>query len=371
MINFAKTTTVVALALLCAGCGTYSLFDSKRVDYRGASKLPPLEVPPDLTKPKPEDRFSVPDNKPVSAREYDLQQAGQTQVKNSDVLPQVDKVHLERAGSQRWLVVPGTPDKLYGEVKEFWVETGFIIKLEIPEAGVMETDWAENRSKIPQSAIRGLVSKVFEGMYSSSERDKFRTRLERGVEPGTTEIYISHRGAEEVYTSPQKDQTAWQPRPSDPELEAEMLGRLMAHFGVETQRAKVLVAEQSKGVERAHIVDRPDGTGMLEVSEPFDRAWRRVGLALDRVGFTVEDRDRNKGLYYVRYVDPEIDQRQAQKGFFSRMFSNADEKKALKYRIEVKDAKEQSQVEVQSNDGVADKSPAAKKILALLQDQLK
>ncbi len=374
MIKSVKSGVLLALALapmiVTAGCGSYNLFDSKRVDYKTAGKLPPLEVPPDLTKPKGEDRFSVPDNKPVSAREYDLQRSGQAKINNNDILPVVDKVRLERGGSQRWLVVPGDPDKLWPEVKEFWQELGFVMKTEVPEAGVMETDWAENRAKIPQDAIRGVIGKVFDNLYSSSERDKFRTRLERGAEPGTTEIYISHRGAEEVFTGTQKDQTRWQPRPSDPELEAEMLGRLMARFGVQEQRVKTLIAEQSRG-DRAHIVDKADGTGMLEVSEPFDRAWRRVGLALDRVGFTVEDRDRNKGLYFVRYVDPEIDQRFAEKGFFSRIFSSADEKKALKYRIEVKEDNNLSQVQVQSNDGVADKSPAARKILALLQDQLK
>jgi outer membrane protein assembly factor BamC len=370
MINFAKSGILLALALVCAGCGSYSMFDSKRIDYKQAAKLPPLEVPPDLTKPKSEERFEIPNPKPVSALEYDLQRSGQTKVVSGDILPVVDKVRLERDGTQRWLVVPGAPDKLWNDIKEFWQEMGFVVKVEIPEAGVMETDWAENRAKIPQDPIRNVIGKVFDNLYSSGERDKFRTRLERGVEPGTTEIYISHRGVEEVYTSAQKDQTAWQPRPPDPELEAEMLGRLMARFGVQQDRAKVMLADKSRG-ERARIVDRADGTGMLEVSEPFDRAWRRVGLALDRVGFTVEDRDRTKGLYFVRYVDPEIDQRRAEQGWIKRMFTSADEKKAQKYRIEVKDDKTQSQIQVQSTDGVVDKSPTAKKILALLQDQLK
>jgi outer membrane protein assembly factor BamC len=361
----------VVFTLACAACSTTDTsFLSKKIDYGHASKLPPLEVPPDLTKPKPEDRFSIPDAKSTTFTVYDKERAGGSKTGSTDILPIYDKVHMERAGSQRWIVVPGTPEKLWATTKEFWLEQGFTLKIELPEAGVMETDWQENRSKIPQEGYKKYLGMVLESLYTSGERDKFRTRLERGVEPNTTEIYVSHRGVEEAFITTANDQSGWRPRPSDPELEAEMLGRLMVKFGIREERARTVLAEQSQN-ERAHLVSANDGTGRLEITEPFDVAWRRVGLALDRVGFTVEERDRAKGVYFVRYVDPEIDQRYAEKGFFKRLFSSAGDKTAQRYRVEVKDENKTSKVEVQTSEGVPDKTPNGKKILALLQEQLK
>ncbi len=369
-----------ALALFLAGCGG-SLLEQK-VEYKSAAKLPPLEVPPDLTTPTRDNRYQVPDINPKSTAtfsSYSSERAGGSRAGATEVLPAVAaaKVHMERAGTQRWLVVPETPDKVWPQVKEFWQENGFLIKVEMPEAGVMETDWAENRAKIPQDFIRNALGKLIEGMYSTSERDKFRTRLEPGVAPGTTEIYVSHRGVSEVYTSDRQDYTVWQARPSDPDLEAEFLRRLMLRFGVDETRAREQVAA-STTVERAKVVPSKDGGTLLEVAEPFDRAWRRVGLALDRVGFTVEDRDRNKGTYFVRYIDPEKDAQSGGKkdqGFLSKLMfwksNSTDPKSAEQYRVQVKDNKESSQVEVLAKDGSPDKSDTARKILSLLHEQLK
>jgi outer membrane protein assembly factor BamC len=245
----------------------------------------------------------------------------------------------------------------------------------------METDWAENRAKLPQDFVRNSLGKILDTLYSTGERDKYRTRLERGSQPGTTEIYISHRGMEEVYQNANPGATGdrstrWQPRPSDPELEAEFLARLMTRFGVEESRARAEVAATTNN-DRAKISSGNDGTMMLQLDEPFDRAWRRVGLALDRVGFTVEDRDRAKGFYFVRYVDPERDaeQRARNQGFFSRLFSfGKPETKTEQYRVMVRDAGrtgDASQVQVLNREGGNDGSDTAKRILSLLHEQLK
>jgi outer membrane protein assembly factor BamC len=290
--------------------------------------------------------------------------------------PEVDRAHIERSGNQRWLVAAGAPDKLWGQVKDFWQETGFVIKLELPDAGVMETDWAENRAKIEQDFIRNLLGKLIDSVYSTAERDKFRTRLEPGSTPGTTDIFISHRGMYEIYVTEGKDQTKWQPRPADPELEAEMLRRLMIRLGSDEKRAAEAVrAAQEKPVERARLTRGADGAGTLEVEESFDRAWRRVGLALDRVGFTVEDRDRSRGLYFVRYVDPESDNEKKEDTFLSRLNpfkgSSAD-KVQIQYRIFVREAGSLSTVQVLSTEGgIRSVRPTARKILNLLYDQLK
>jgi outer membrane protein assembly factor BamC len=369
----------VLLACTLAACGG-SMVESKKIDYKTTGKLPPLEVPPDLTQPARDDRYTVPDTGSKGSATFSAyagERAGQPQTAGtSTVLPSVDRMRIERSGNQRWLVVSGMPtDKLWPLVKEFWQEIGFIVNIELPEAGVMETDWAENRAKLPQDAIRGTLGKVFDSLYSTPERDKFRTRLEKG-ESGTTEIYISHRGMYEIYVTEGRDQTKWQPRPAEPELEAEMLRRLMVRLGATDAQVKAQAVKAAPVEEKARLARATDGSGTLELQEGFDRAWRRVGLALDRVGFTVEDRDRSQGLYFVRYVDPEPQvKRNKDGGFVSRlMFWKGDEAKVdpgARYRIYVKGAGAASTVQVLTREGGVDKSDTSRKILGLLHDQLK
>ncbi|MBL8374952.1 outer membrane protein assembly factor BamC [Accumulibacter sp.] len=371
---------VAVLLLLLAGC-TGSLLEPKRIEYKSASgsSVPPLEVPPDLTSPSRDDRYAVPDTAgkgTATFSAYAAERSPQARAQQkSEVLPEVDQARIERSGTQRWLVATGSPDKLWGTVKDFWQETGFLIKLELPDAGVMETDWAENRAKIPQDFIRNVLGKVIDSVYSTAERDKFRTRLEPGSTPGTTDIFISHRGMYEIFVSEGKDQTKWQPRPADPELEAEMLRRLMIRLGSEEKRATAAIkAAQEKPLERARLSRGADGAGTLEVEETFDRAWRRVGLALDRVGFTVEDRDRSRGLYFVRYVDPETDNEKKEDGFLSKLnpFKGSSASKTqTQYRIFVRETGGKSTVQVLTLEGGVDQSETSKRILSLLYDQLK
>jgi outer membrane protein assembly factor BamC len=236
----------------------------------------------------------------------------------------------------------------------------------------METDWAENRAKIPQDFVRNTLGKVFDSLYSTGERDKFRTRLERGPN-GSTEVFISHRGAEEVLTGSAKETSVWTARPSDPGLEAEFLSRLMVRLGAEESKAKAAVANAPTLQARSKLLKTAAGSS-VQVDESFDRAWRRVGLALDRVGFTVEDRDRSKGVYFVRYVDQNQDAKDKKEdGFFSRIFSSSKdkEKSAVKYRIVVAGSGDTSNIVVQNGDGKAEVSATADKILGLLNDQLK
>ncbi len=376
----AQRRLIYALALTSlAGCSSVNSFlEPDRIDYKSAGKAPTLEVPPDLTQLQRENRYAIPDaNKgTATASGYNLQQ-GTRPTTSMQIAPNsVADMRVERAGNQRWLVVKQTPEALWPQVKDFWQDSGFLINMESPDAGVMETDWAENRAKIPQDILRNTLGKVLDSLYSTGERDKFRTRLERGAD-GSTEIYISHRGAQEVLVGQQKDGTVWTPRPADPELEAEFLGRLMARLGAEGTRAKATVANAPAQPTRAKLVKGSAGN-YVEVDEGFDRAWRRVGLALDRVGFTVEDRDRSKGTYFVRYVDQAEDAKNktgGEKGFFSKLFSfgSSDDKPkaAQRYRVSVKEAGAGSQVAVLNGDGRPEVSSTADKILSLLSDQLK
>jgi outer membrane protein assembly factor BamC len=370
-----KPGLLVSLAFLGA-CSSLNPTDflTQKIDYKSAGTLPPLEVPPDLTTPARDNRFAVPETGKSTATlsGYQAERQDQQSKAGNVVLPQMEKMRVERAGSERWLVVQEPPERLWPLVKDFWQENGFLVKVEVPEAGVLETDWAENRAKIPQGMVRDLLGKFLDQVYSTAERDKFRTRLERAPDGKATEIYISHRGMKEVYTDNSRmDKTVWQPRDPDPGLEAEFLRRLMVRLGVQEEKARELTANPTAVEKRAELAG-----DALKVSEPFDRAWRRVGLALDRVGFTVEDRDRQKGLYFVRYADPESDmeKKDGERGMLSRLFSfgSKDSKvKAEQYRVQVRQDSAGSQVNVLNKDGGADSSKTAQRILALLLDQLK
>ena len=373
-----KGRAAVLAALLLAGCVTEDALTGK-VDYKSIGTLPSLEVPPDLTSPARDNRYVVPESGKTSATYsgYQAEQRDRRDPGTAAVLPEFGKLRIERSGTQRWLVVEEVPEKLWPVVKDFWQENGFLMKLELPEAGVMETDWAENRANIPQGGVRYLLGSFLDQIYSTSERDKFRTRLDRVAEGKATEIYISHRGMQEVYTTlrdPQSNApggTAWQPRPSDPDLEAEFLRRLMVRLGANDENARKMMASGAP-LPQAELKKAAE-SDTLQLTEPFDRAWRRVGLALDRVGFTVEDRDRQKGLYFVRYADPEgeMAQKDRERGFLTRLFSADAKAKPEQYRVQLQSAGTGTEVTILNKEGAADRTSTARRILSLLLEQLK
>ena len=378
----AAAAALAAAATLGARSTASELLEGKKVDYKSAGQLPPLEIPPDLTTPARDNRYVVPETGRSSATlsGYQADRAQQAKLGGSMVLPTVERMRIERAGTQRWLVVPEKPEKLWPLIRDFWQENGFLIALNVPEAGVMETDWAENRAKLPQDFIRNTLGKLLDQIYSTSERDKFRTRLERG-EDDTSEIFISHRGMVEVYsgvgaTSTTTGGTVWQSRPPDPELEAEFLRRLMIRLGAQEEKAKQLVATAATP-SRAAIKKGIGGFETLEVYETFDRAWRRVGLALDRVGFTVEDRDRQKGQYFVRYADPESEMArkdQEKPGLLGRLAfwrSNEAKLKTEQYRVHIRQFAGNSVVQILTKDGAPETTQTTHRIISLLHEQLK
>ena len=360
---------LLMVTLAASGCSTT---ESDKIDYKSASKVPTLEVPPDLVAPAGENRYAIPETQGTGAATLSTysQERKTAPSGTQSLLPTQEKARIERAGTQRWLVVQATPQEVWPVIKDFWQETGFIINLESPETGVLETDWAENRAKIPQDVIRRTIGKLIEGVYSTAERDKFRTRIEQGKDG--TEIYISHRGMIEVFATEGKDKTMWQPRPADPELEAEMLRRLMVRFGIEQGRAETLMAQQQT-TEQARVV-REAGNSLLEMDESFDRAWRRVGLALDRIGFAVEDRDRSKGVYFVRYIDPDIDNASKRdEGLFAKFaFWRSDkEQTAPQLQIKVSEAGDKSRVSISGTEGKPADPATQTRIVNLLHKELK
>ena len=389
--NNARTAAAsigVIAATVLAGCSwTGSLFTSDKVQYETARTRQPLEVPPDLSQLPRDERFLVPDRPQTITASSQGQRPGVSAgpiATGAPVVPASAVAKLERQGNQRWLAVNLPPEKAWPVLLDFWPSVGLKVEKSDANAGVLETNWAENRAKLPQDIIRRTLGRVLDSVYSTNEQDKYRARIERTAQ-GTSEIYISHRGMEEVFTSTAQDRTSWQPRASDPEMEAEMLQRLLVRFEDPSRRTVTAGATgTSAGASAAvttaaapqiaRVIKTSDGRNeRLEVDEAFDRAWRRVGLALDRGGFTVEDRDRAKGLYFVRYLDPDYEAKaKSEQGFFSKMFGREKPIQAPQYRVGVLsqgDAK--TAVEVFDSTGKPERSATGDRILNLLNDQFR
>ncbi|MGC2047521.1 MAG: outer membrane protein assembly factor BamC [Gallionella sp.] len=345
-----------ALLFLLAGCST--LGTDQPIDYGARAKqVPKLEVPPDLTAPETDERYKMPQTDGATIATYSDYSKGDTAKINiaGTVLPEVKGVRLERDGARRRLVVNESPDNVWSVVKAFWQETGLTIKSEDPAAGVMETDWVENRAKIPQSPIRDVLGKVLNNVYSSNEKDQYLTRLERSKDGEGTEVYITHRGIEQVFT---EDQTSskWRPRANDPELEAIMLQRLMVRFGAsEAQAKKAVAATEAKVAVSVPTGSAPEPAGsaslreisggnvIIVVNDPFDRSWRRVGLAIESAELAVEDKDREMGTYFLRPL-------KVQSGWTEKLKFWKQSESAIHYRVNIKDGGTACEVSVTDQD---------------------
>ena len=365
MKNLQKLSVLTLAAATLAACSPFA--GPTGVDYKSAQRGNPLEVPPDLTRISNDGRYNIPGS--ASATAYDAQrEAGRKS--GATALDNVGDVQIKREGNQRWLVVARTPQQLWDPVKTFWEDNGFVLAMEDRRVGVMETDWAENRAKIPLDPIRRTIGKALDSLYSTGELDRFRTRLESNAAGGTN-VYVSHRGMEEVLRGRDKEQSTWQQRANDPALEDEMLRRLMMSLGVSKERADAMLSSSKAGAAPANTVSYATNTGALQLNEDFDRAWRRVGLSLDRTGFTVEDRDRAAGTYYVRYVPYEA-VKQEQPGFLGRLFKRkAPEAKPVRYRVVVQSQGATSVVGVLTESGQQANPIDRDRILKVLAEDLK
>lgn len=340
------------IVVLLAGCNATGL-GNKRIDYRtGAEQAPTLEVPPDLTAPGTDERYKVPQGDGETVATFSDYSKGGTAARRSTnaVLPEVKNVRLERNGAQRWLVVKDKPENVWQVVKSFWQENGLTIKSEDQTAGVMETDWAENRANIAQDGIRGLIGKVFDNMYSTGERDRYRTRLERSKDGVSTEIYITHYGMEEVLSA-DKITTKWQARANDPEIEAAILQRLMVRFGgseaqsIIATKPAATAAASHKPTGIATLQEIFDGSLIILMGDAFDKSWHKVGLAIERTGLAVEDKDRAKGIYFLRPA-------KAESGLLDKMqFWKDSKNNNTRYRVNIKDGITSCEVSVTDQDG--------------------
>ncbi|EEE14076.1 putative lipoprotein [Burkholderia multivorans CGD2M] len=393
-----RFAAVLATGALVAGCGTSS---PTKVDYKSDSKSKEasLAVPPNMLDETADQRSLPPQGGATSLSA--LQQVQQAAPATDTVAPAVADMRIQRDGTESWLVIDGKkPADVWPQVRRFWQEQGFLLVVDQRDKGVMETDWNETRPQINDGLIRSVISKAMGNSYVTAERNKYRTRLDAAPNGGTY-VFISQKGMREALTGANNDSSKWVPKPNDPGLETEYLKRLMAVLAQNEQRAKngeppianikeeaapkdkkdadasskaaAAIAAQNVSRTSSQGGDASAATVPSEVTlgEPYDRSWLHVGLALDRANFTVDDRDRTQGLYFVRYVDPK-DLSAAQQGFWSQLFHGKKEKQAKQYRVNVKAlTPDETRVAVVDESGAIDTSSPARQIMALLVNQLR
>lgn len=384
MKSIIRIVSMGMAGLVLAACSSVNVDDvlpDKSVEYKREKQAQRnLEIPPDLTTRRINDKMSVPDNFAGAATNYSeymadrrLRGVGGGARSTGAVLPKDPKIQEMRDGDARWLVVDAPADAVWDKVLEFWQDQGILLEEQDPELGIMRTSWLENRANISSDFITDAVRKVFDGLYETSLRDQYRVRFER-VGNNRTEVYLTHYGMEEKLVTDSQgsaENTVWEPRPRDPNLEAVMLRRIKVFLGASQERDRVREAASSKRKQpRSQLVQGKDGVKLM-IGDQFARSWRLVGLALDRVGFAVEDRDRSAGIYYVRYNDPSAETEGG--GFFSKLKFWGDDKpdRNIEYQVKVEQRDDLSEVRVLDAKGGEDKTSTAKRILKLIQEQIR
>ncbi len=377
---FRKMVFSLAVVML-SGCFSTPEMDDvlpdRKVEYKRAREAGgELEVPPDLTSSSIRNEYDIPGGATYSDYAGGGESRPAAAPGSGRVLPQIDDVKVQRDGDRRWLVVKGVPDEVWQKVTAFWHQNGILLVEQDPEVGIMVTDWVENRADIKSDFITNTMRKFVDGLYSAATRDQFRVRLERGLESGTTELYLTHRGMQEdVVSGPtgaKTERTVWVPRDTDHGLEAEMLRRLMVYMGVEDRKASRSLAQKSNTQTTRSQLLRDKSQIILKVNEEFDRAWRLTGVALDRIGFAVEDRNRSQGVYFVRYNDPSRDVEDP--GLLSKLAFWRDDDafdKENRYQVSLKPEQEITTIVVLNEQGARENSETAARILTLLHEQLK
>ena len=385
-----RVAVMAALPVALSGCSYLQQnFTNDKVQYESSNSRAPLEIPPDLSQLPRENRYAVPERQrtvkatDVERREQAAAQPG-TAASAKTVLPETVTAKVIREGDLRWVHTEVPAEQLWPVVQDFWASVGLTIRAQDPKTGYIETEWAENKARLPQDIIRATLGKLIDAVYSTGERDQYRCRLERG-ENGGTDIYITHRSMVEVVKD-KTESTIWQPGPRDPQLEAEMATRLAQKIeqefnpGVkksELPSTKAAAAEKAADAKleapqyKSEIVNGADGkAAAVIIKEPFDHAWRRVALAIDRMNFTVADRDRTKGVFLVKYLDPAYEEKmKKQQGFFANLFSSTKTIEPPTYQIKLTGEGDQSRLTVSSENGGPDTTGVAPKIITLLGEQ--
>lgn len=367
--NRIALTTLIGLTL--TGCQTLDdIVSSEQVDYKSTVRGAPLTLPPDLSQSQIHPTYSTHDGV-ASAAAYNkaLDKANKANQSGVSVLPEQAGIKILRSGDIRWLQVDRDAALVYADLIAFWSAEGFTINRDNPAAGVIETDWAENRAKIPGNFLRRALGSIIDVVSDSGERERFTTRLERVS--GKTEVFISHERM--VETQMDRDGTTfkWLPAKEDQGLNAAMLSRLMIYLGVEQSKAEQQVRNPEVVRTTQHNANFIDGENALGFNVARDDAYRRVGTALASSGFSIDKSDAASGTFVVRYLDTDTGEKRQGSNIFSRLFGDKGNLTPIPYTIRVSSASTgQSVISVLNEQGAVDRSDTARRILTVLQDRL-
>ena len=342
--------------------GVYTPESKEKISYQ-------LDVPPDLSEPDVSEGLTLPNISGGST--YSAYKTGSnTGYKGDIVTPANPKgAKVIRDGANQWLEINSSAEELWPQLKVFFTKVGFEIKREDKRLGIIDTNWLENRIDLPTNWFTRLIKKL----DSSGLRDKYRARLEKTNKPNVTLVFITHQGLKEVgedYTGEEIAHTLWQPRQSDPELEAEMYQRFLIFRDVSKDQAISLVDTTTAVTNKRTKFVEKEGNTLLQVNEGFARTWRRVGIALDRIGLLVDDRDRSDGLYYLRITEDFRDKAKEDDGWLASLFSSKKVKLRDRYLLSVSNEGETTFVGINETTGAKADADFVKQLLTDLQNYL-
>jgi len=358
--NFVKFNLLVVLIIVSQACSN----QAQRV-YQESSFGVALEVPPDLTKPSRQDELSFLDSRQGNGNNDTV--SGRAQINSleaSSVVPEFEHIKLAKDGAQRWLVLQGEPRKIWPWIREFWIKNDFELSLEQPIIGLIETDWKQQRNNLPMKNNKVAGQEKAEStVYAVPTREKYRVRLDRGEQEGTTEVYLTHRGVELLADG---KLIVWKLRPSDVELEADMLNRLAVFLAGERKKLDGPLAATNRHLNVASLIKDESGRPMLKVDIEFSRVWRRVGLILDRMNYVIESSERSIGVYHLIFKDVLQDESVKEKpGWFSSWFSGSSESSNL--QVVLRDEGASTHITVRNPDG---KYSSEEKATSLLKEMI-
>ncbi|WP_419653429.1 outer membrane protein assembly factor BamC, partial [Thiolapillus sp.] len=164
----------------CSSNGLDKVLPDKQVEYKReviADKH--LEVPPDLTSSRIENRIPGLEGGTTTYSEYSgvrKNVGGSLRSMGKEVLPENPDIKVEREGEDRWLVIKAPADAVWDKLLDFWQENGILLDQQDPTIGVMETTWLENKANVSSGFITDFIQGFFEGAYDAGIRDRFRIR---------------------------------------------------------------------------------------------------------------------------------------------------------------------------------------------------
>lgn len=366
-MKFIRAGSFLLLAALLVACSTS---EDKR--YLDASLGSNLELPPDLSEFKEDSRFELPAG---------ISGAESTAKGKVPVLARVDSLRLEGSGDLYWLSVEEPVDNLYQLIKNFWFSEGYRLMTDEPVIGIMQTEWVLTEQG-PSDASNSWFKSLFVGENLAASQDQYRTRVELDQTENVSRIYIAHRGTERGYYvtlgDAQKkdfdDDNQWHFRQPEPELEVEMLSRLMIFLGLQEAEVEQQVADAKLFKPRAfQRMDSAEQSPYLIVKDPYQIAWNRVYHQLERMNFEIEKAEFESGLLGEGAITviAQVTESQEEKGLFS-FFSNSGEtveKEIVLVLTEV--THELTRVMIQTRARDVDTSPAGAAFLDLLYKKIR